>query len=173
MSSIGFCLAGFKDKEGSFITSDIKEQPVTIYRELQPISENYQQEALDISQLDRQQLLLNGLHPKQALSEINQFIDSNSLGQPVFVAYPLSFDWLFYYWYCQNFLAIEPPFGFSKCLDIKSLFYAYSKDPLINSSLKNMPEEITDNIDFPHTHNALDDAIQQAQLFQTVLKYYA
>jgi hypothetical protein len=155
ISSIGFCLAGFKDREGVFITADLKKQPITIYRELQPISNNYQQEALDVSQLDRQQLLLNGYPPKQALSEINKLIDNNSLGQPVFVAYPLSFDWMFYYWYYQNFLDSQSLFGFSQCLDIKSIFYAYSKQPLINSNLKNMPEAITDNIDFPHTHNFL------------------
>jgi len=65
------------------------------------------------------------------------------------------------YWYLIRFVG-RSPFSFS-ALDMKTLAMALLKKPYRQSTKKNMPKTWFD--DLPHTHNALDDAIEQGALF--------
>ncbi len=87
-------------------------------------------------------------------------------GTPVFVAYPAGFDFLFVYWYLIRF-AGESPFSFS-ALDIKTYAMALLKTEYRESVKRNMPKRWFD--DLPHSHVALDDAIEQGALFCNMLK---
>src|SRR5947199_7177129 len=78
-------------------------------------------------------------------------------GKPVFVAYPAGFDFLFVYWYLIRF-AGESPFLFS-ALDIKSYAMVTLGTNYRETTKRRMPEHWFD--DLPHTHKALDDAIEQ------------
>ena len=86
-------------------------------------------------------------------------------GKPVFVGYPVCFDFLFVYWYLIRF-AGESPFSHSG-LDIKTYAMAVLKTEYRASTKKNMPRRWFDNL--PHTHVALDDAIGQGALFCNML----
>lgn len=86
-------------------------------------------------------------------------------GKPVFVAYPAGFDFLFVYWYLMRF-AGESPFSHS-ALDMKSFAMAVLKTDYRESTKRNMPPQWFD--DLPHTHVALDDAIEQGALFCNML----
>jgi hypothetical protein len=86
--------------------------------------------------------------------------------KPVFVAYPAGFDFLFVYWYLIRFVG-ESPFSFS-AIDIKTYAMAMLKTGYRDSSKKAMPERWFDNL--PHTHVALDDAIEQGALFCNMLR---
>jgi hypothetical protein len=86
-------------------------------------------------------------------------------GKPVFVAYPAGFDFLFVYWYLMRF-AGESPFSHS-ALDIKSYAMALLGVGYRNSTKRNMPASWFDAL--PHTHVALDDAIEQGALFCNML----
>jgi hypothetical protein len=86
-------------------------------------------------------------------------------GKPVFVAYPAGFDFLFVYWYLIRFTG-ESPFSHS-ALDIKSYAMAVLKRPYRDSTKRNMPERWFDPL--PHSHVALDDAIEQGALFCNML----
>src|ERR1017187_3612250 len=86
-------------------------------------------------------------------------------GKPVFVGYPAGFDFLFVYWYLIRF-AGESPFSFS-ALDIKSFAMATLGTPYREAVKRNMPKAWFD--DLPHTHKALDDAIEQGALFCNIL----
>jgi hypothetical protein len=86
-------------------------------------------------------------------------------GKPVFVAYPAAFDFLFVYWYLMRF-AGESPFSHS-ALDMKSFAMALLKRDYRDSTKRNMPKRWFD--DLPHTHMALDDAIEQGALFCNML----
>lgn len=86
-------------------------------------------------------------------------------GLPVFVAYPAAFDFLFVYWYLIRFTG-ESPFSHS-AVDIKTYAMAMLKKPYRESTKKNMPARWFDNL--PHTHLALDDAIEQGALFCNIL----
>ncbi len=87
-------------------------------------------------------------------------------GKPVFVAYPAGFDFLFVYWYLMRFVG-ESPFSHS-ALDIKSFAMAVMKTDYRESTKKNMPKHWFDKL--PHSHVALDDAIEQGALFCNILK---
>ena len=86
-------------------------------------------------------------------------------GKPVFVAYPAGFDFTFVYWYLMRF-AGESPFSFS-ALDVKTYAMAVLKTRYRQTSKRSMPRRWFD--DLPHSHVALDDAIEQGALFCNML----
>ncbi len=88
-------------------------------------------------------------------------------GKPVFVAYPAGFDFLFVYWYLIRF-ADESPFGHS-ALDMKTYAMAVLGTDYRDSTKRNMPKRWFDPL--PHTHVALDDAIEQGALFCNMLAH--
>jgi hypothetical protein len=87
-------------------------------------------------------------------------------GSPVFVGYPAAYDFLFVYWYLMRFVG-ESPFSHS-ALDIKTFAMALTGKPYRASTKRNMPKRWIPKS--PHTHVALDDAIEQGQLFINMLK---
>jgi hypothetical protein len=86
-------------------------------------------------------------------------------GKPVFVAYPAGFDFLFVYWYLMRFVG-QSPFSHS-ALDIKTYAMAMLGTEYRESVKRNMPRHWFDPL--PHTHQALDDAIEQGALFCNML----
>jgi len=86
--------------------------------------------------------------------------------RPVFVAYPVLFDAMFVYWYTIRFVG-QSPFSHS-ALDIKTLAMVLLKKPYRDSVKRNMPSKWFDPV--PHTHIALDDALEQGALFCNMLQ---
>jgi len=86
-------------------------------------------------------------------------------GRPVFVGYPAAFDFTFVYWYLMRFVG-ESPFGYS-ALDIKTYAMALLQKPYYDTVKHTMPAHWFD--DLPHTHRALDDALEQGALFCNML----
>lgn len=87
-------------------------------------------------------------------------------GSPVFVGYPATFDFMFIYWYIIK-CGLESPFSFS-ALDIKTYACAMLKKDYRKSTKRNMPNRwFSKN---KHTHVALDDAIEQGELFINMLQ---
>src|SRR5262245_11946081 len=87
-------------------------------------------------------------------------------GRPVFVGYPAAFDYMFVCWYLNRFTG-ENPFSHS-ALDIKTYAMAMLKKDFRDTVKRNMPKNWFD--DLPHTHKALDDAIEQGALFCNMLR---
>jgi hypothetical protein len=87
-------------------------------------------------------------------------------GRPVFVGYPAAFDFLWVYWYLVRF-AGESPFTQS-ALDIRSYAMAMLRRPYCQCNKRNMPSHWFDP--HPHTHVALDDALEQGALFCNMLR---
>ena len=78
---------------------------------------------------------------------------------------PLRASWLNTYWYLIRF-AGESPFSFS-ALDVKTYAMAVLKKDYRKSTKSGMPKHWFDQ--HPHTHIALDDAIEQGALFCNML----
>ncbi|HYT91632.1 MAG TPA: hypothetical protein VEL76_23165 [Gemmataceae bacterium] len=87
-------------------------------------------------------------------------------GKPVFVAYPAGFDFLFLYWYLIRFVG-ESPFSFS-ALDLKTYAMALLRTEYREAVKRNMPKHWFDP-SVPHTHVALDDALEQGAMFCNML----
>src|SRR5207248_7486699 len=82
-------------------------------------------------------------------------------GTPLFVAYPTAFDFPFVYWYLTEFVG-ENPFGYS-AIDNQNLFDGANAQAISHvREAVAMPAEWLDPV--PHTHVALDDAIEQGRL---------
>jgi hypothetical protein len=88
-------------------------------------------------------------------------------GKPVFVGYPAAYDFLFVYWYLMRF-AERSPFSHS-ALDIKTLAMVKLGGGYRDATKRNMPRRWFDD-GLPHTHRALDDALEQGALFCNVLR---
>lgn len=87
-------------------------------------------------------------------------------GKPVFVGYPAGYDFLFIYWYLIKFTGASP-FSFS-AVDVKTYAMAMLKLPYRDSTKRHMPKRWFGK--GQHTHVALDDAIEQGELFCAMLK---
>ncbi len=107
------------------------------------------------------------LDPKKAMSNYRKWL-RNLPGKPVFVAMPAGFDFMFVYWYLIKFTG-DSPFSFS-ALDIKTMAMLMLNKGYRDSTKRNMPKSWFD--DFPHTHHALEDAIEQGALFCNMLKVF-
>jgi hypothetical protein len=102
--------------------------------------------------------------PEKAMTDYVLWLKSLP-GKPVFVAYPIGYDFTFVYWYLMRF-AGESPFGHNG-IDIRSYAMAMLKKGYKESGKRNMPRNWFDDI--PHTHTALTDAIEQGALFCNML----
>ena len=102
--------------------------------------------------------------PAVVMPEYVQWVKSLP-GKAVFVAYPSGYDFTFVYWYMIRF-AGESPFSHS-ALDIKTFAMAMLRKGYRDSTKRNMPPHWFDPS--PHTHVALDDAIEQGKLFCNML----
>ena len=166
MLSFGIVLAGRFDG-GDFERVDPKAQ--TFYRELKPISKTYDPETASISGLDREKLSIAGTEPEVAMTEAATWVASLAGGgTPVLVAFPLSFDWSFLYWYFVSFSAVGSPFRFSSCLDIKTAYAIRTRQPIARSGASRLPPEL--RASRPHYHHALDDAAEQAEIFANIME---
>lgn len=147
-----------------------KEFEQTFYRELKPISESFQPEALRVNGLDRDRLCREGITPAQAMTEAYNWV--NNIAGPkhaVLVAYPLSFDWTWLYWYFTRFSADGSPFDYSRCFDIKTAIAVKSRIPITKAGRERVDAKFRSNR--VHTHHALDDAIEQAEIFANVFEW--
>ena len=104
------------------------------------------------------------LPPAEAMRRYLEWLKSLP-GEPVFVAYPAAFDFMFVCWYLNRF-AGENPFGWH-ALDIKTFAMALTGRDFLSTVKRNMPRDWFD--DLPYTHKALDDAVSQGALFCNML----
>jgi len=141
-----------------------------IYKELRPISENFETEALRVNGLDRTRLCLEGGSPETAMTESCRWVKRIAgAAQPVLVAYPLSFDWSWLYWYFIRFSTEGSPFAYSRCFDIKTALAVKAAIPISQAGRSHIDASLRPK--HSHTHHAIDDAIAQAEIFANVFEW--
>lgn len=139
----------------------------TFYAELRPISDRFEVEALAVNGLDRNRLSIEGQDPGVAMTEAAEWVRANAgMGSPVIAAYPLSFDWPWLNWYFVHFSRHGSPFGHSRGFDIKTALAVKLGRMISKSGRSRIPEAVKSK--FTHTHHALDDAIEQAEIFANI-----
>lgn len=152
--SIGACVVG--DSETHF------------YREITPTTDKFVPEALAVSKLDLGNLKQSGTQPTDAMAEFKGWIElSVRGGTPVFVGFNAPFDWSFVAYYFHRYLG-ENPFGFS-ALDIKAFFMGATGCSWADTRSSRIAKFL--HIDSELSHNALEDALAQAVLFEKVLAF--
>lgn len=142
---------------------------LSFYRELKPISESFEAEALRVNGLDRARLIAGGEIPERAMTDACLWVrEVAKSDRPVLVAYPLSFDWSWLYWYFVRFSIHGSPFGYSRCFDIKTAVALKRHIPIGEAGRAQLPQSLRS--DREHSHNALDDAVEQAEIFAKVFE---
>ena len=153
----------------SFGAVVVGQPALTFYRELKPISDRFVPEALAVSGLDRAVLARDGAEPEAAMREFTAWLaEVSPKRRPVFVAFNATFDWMFVHWYFLHFTG-KNPFGISG-LDIKAYYMgALGKKTWADTTKGKFDKRFLS--DAPHTHHALDDAREQAEVFEKVRAY--
>lgn len=135
--------------------------------EIKPISEYYVPEALEVTGLSLEDLMLKGLTPYEAMNAFNSWV-ANVTGPseyPVFVGLNASFDWSFINYYFHIYLD-KNPFGFA-ALDIKSLYMGSYATSWSDTRSSKMSKQL--RVDATGNHDALKDAEYQAILFNAIM----
>ena len=153
MLSIGACL--------------VENPGETFYIELQPAQDDFLPAALAVSQLDIQKLKETGISPKEAMQRFADWVKkvTPDNARPVFVAQNAPFDWMFVNDYFHRYLG-QNPFGHS-ALDIKAFYMGRQGVKWSETSLDKISSVL--KIEKKLSHHALEDAIDQANLFQILL----
>lgn len=169
-SLLSFALVCVGTFDGETFDASLLREKHSFYCEMKPISDRFETEALGVNKLDRGRLLTEGLSPEIAMTNAAKWVSEMSGGhRPVLVAYPLSFDWSWLFWYFVSFSQTGSPFSYSDCFDLKTAFAVKSHRPIAQSGRSKLPPHL--QAEALHTHNALDDAIEQAQIFANVFNW--
>lgn len=103
--------------------------------------------------------------PEEVMPEYASWVESLP-GLPVFVAYPAGYDFMFVYWYLIRF-AERSPFSHS-ALDIKTFAMCLLDCGYREATKRRMPRGWFSTK--RHTHVALEDAVEQGELFVAMLR---
>lgn len=173
MVSFGMSALLLRSGDGELVNLDANALENQFYAELKPISGQFKPEVLAISGLDREWLIENGQEPTDAMTEacnwVNEVAARND-ARPIFAAYPLGFDWMFWYWYAVNFSETASPFGHSAHIDMKTAYSMRANAPISKSTKRWMPNFLFSK-NRKHTHNGLDDAIEQGEFLGNLLRW--
>lgn len=152
MLSIGACL--------------VADPSQTFACELKPISDNAMPEALQVSGLSLERLRETGLDPAAAMARFGEWVREVARdADPVFVGFNAPFDWSFVNYYFHRFTDGNP-FGFT-ALDIKALWMGVSGGSWAETRSTRIAEAVNPRL--RGDHDALHDALYQAELFRLVL----
>jgi ribonuclease T len=149
----------------------VEDPSISFYIELKPDKEETSADALAIHALSLENLEITGTEPAEAMKHFEKWIKMVSAKdkRPVFVALNAPFDWMFVNDYFHRYLGYNP-FGHS-ALDIKAYFMGQTGVSWEQTSFKHMSQHFL--VEHHHTHNALSDAQDQAEIFRKILKQAA
>lgn len=138
----------------------------TFYVEIQPSSQDFVPEAIAVHGLSLESLAGRGLPPAEAMQSLADWLAEvvPAGRRPQFLAFNAPFDWMFVCDYFHCYLGYNP-FGHT-AIDIKA--YAMGKTGLSweETSWRNIAGRYLGNRQL--AHHALQDALDQAEIFQKI-----
>jgi ribonuclease T len=150
---------------GACLVENTKE---TFYLEFKPINNAFIPEAIQVTNRSIEDFEKTGLEPIKGIHQFEKWIAQVSKNDtPVFVGFNACFDWSFINWYFHSFIG-HNPFGISG-IDIKAYYMGMNKCPWEETKSSKINPRFKGKT--KHTHNALDDAIEQAEMFELMIKY--
>jgi ribonuclease T len=144
----------------------------TFYIELQPDREHFVPQALAVSQLSLSELAEKGTPPGAALLRFADWLKEVIPQEirPLFVAFNAPFDWSFVNDYFHRYLGYNP-FGHN-ALDIKAFYMGKAGVTWEQTSLRVLSQRYLG--EHHHlSHNALEDAMDQADVFIRILEEFS
>lgn len=150
--SIGACIVDRPDQQ--------------FYVELKPVNNRATDEALAVSGLSLEELALTGTEPIDAMTSFTDWVAAQA-GEnqvPIFVGFNAAFDWMFVCDYFARF-GVPNPFGHA-ALDLKSYYLGMAGGSWAHTSMRYLAPRYLEGKAL--SHNALGDAIVQAELFRAM-----
>lgn len=145
----------------------VDDQKQTLYVEFRPTNDRFVPEAMKVVGRTLRDFAEKGRDPKEAMLAFRDWLTQVAkAGRPVFVGFNATFDWAFVNFYFHEHLG-ENPFGFGG-IDIKSYYMGMSGCSWDDTRSSRIASDLKGSA--PHTHNALDDAIEQAEMFRRMRK---
>jgi DNA polymerase III epsilon subunit-like protein len=130
---------------------------------MKPLNMNADPAAMQVSGLALEKLEKEGSSPIDAMTAFRKWIiEVVRDGEPVMVGFNAPFDWSFVNYYFHRFLGANP-FGFA-ALDIKAFYMGAAKTSWRDTRSSVMRKQL--GATGAGNHNALCDAIAQAELFR-------
>jgi len=150
MLSIGACVVSTPEKAFSC--------------ELKPITEKFDEAAMAVLGRTVEDYEKSGLDPSAAMLAFAEWVENVRQVHEtvVFVGFNAPFDWSFVNYYFHRFLG-ENPFGFT-ALDIKAYYMGATGCQWQDTRSSRMAERLGPSLS--GTHDPLDDARYQAELFR-------
>jgi DNA polymerase III epsilon subunit-like protein len=144
------------------------EPQQTFYVELQPDKGELLPETYAVHGLSLEALAARGLPPAEALARFEAWLAEvlPEGEKPIFVAFNAPFDWMFVCDYFQRYLG-RNPFGHT-ALDIKAYYMGLAGSSWRETSFSRISARFLGNR--PLSHNALQDAIDQGEMFRKILE---
>jgi len=132
----------------------------TFYGQLRPIGPFYDEDALAVCGLTREETLAFE-DPTIVMQRFGQWVRKNTKGRPIFIADNNGFDWAFVNWYFHALLPgtarTRNPFGHSS-RNLNDLYKGFANDMSVNVRDLKRDMNLT-----KHTHNPVDDARGNAE----------
>lgn len=146
----------------------VEDRMQEFYIELQPVIGDAIPGALAITGLSMEALAETGTPPEMAMAQFERWLHEvvPPTGRPVFVALNAPFDWMFVNDYFHRFLR-RNPFGHS-ALDIKAFYMGLTGVHWAQTSMRVLADRYLGGRKL--THNALQDAKDQAEVFAHILQ---
>jgi ribonuclease T len=133
------------------------------YVEFKPINNNSVPAAMKVVGRTLADFRHAGREPQEAIAAFRDWIRAVAkTGKPVFVGFNATFDWAFVNFYFHEYVR-ENPFGFGG-IDIKSYYMGMTGCAWEDTRSSRIKPDLKGSAS--HTHNALDDAIEQAEMFR-------
>lgn len=148
---------------GACVVGDTGEE---FYVEIKPINDAYVPEAIEVAGKSMEEFALSGQTAEDAMISFrNWVVLVAGNASPIFVGFNAAFDWSFINWYFHTYIG-ENPFGIGG-IDIKAFYMGMSGCSWEDTRSSHIPAKFKGGS--PHTHNALDDAKEQAEMFERML----
>ncbi len=133
------------------------------YAELRPINEASVPGAMAVVGKTLEDFRRTGREPAEVMMDFGAWVRrAVGDGKAVFVGFNAVFDWPFVNWYFDKY-GVDNPFGIGG-LDIKSFYMGMSGCTWDGTRSSQLPAKYRG--EQAHTHNALSDAIEQAEIFE-------
>lgn len=169
---ISFDVEAFGPIPGTFSMTSLgacvsNDQSKTFYRVFKPITDNVELGTIDIHNITVEYAKKDGVEPSEGIKDFVNWCRFVAGGRRIVLVSFGEFDYMYLKWYLVTYG--YPEIGGPNWLDMKSMIKGALNCKWGETVKRKIPPHFFGSA--RHTHNALDDAIEQAQLFENLLAF--
>ena len=109
-------------------------------------------------------------NPDYVMTSFKEWLDAWGERPKSFIGYPVGYDYMWVSWYMNEFLGSDEPFNHSG-IDMKTLGMLIMGQGFRKMSKRVVVKKIKAKMSKKHSHVAVEDAIEQGELFFQMINY--